>query len=310
MPKVTICIPVYNVEQYIGRCLESVLSQSLQDIEVIIVNDCTPDNSMSVVDEYARKDTRIKIINHEQNHGLMWARRTGYMAASGDYITFCDSDDTLPVDAIEKLYDCAIESKADIVSGNIRFIKSNGEENIWYSSLNYGEDVKGIYKSLLKTECTHNLCSKLFKRELLQNHIYETFESFTNGEDGCLFYQVVKNSSRMIQIEEIVYNYYQNVNSSSQAKYNSRALHSMIVFNKLRVEMCSKYPSLSHDLFTYVSTVLNEFLASGYNRDGSLKKEIEVNGLVAYIDMFQMFKNLDAKRFMTLIVKRCIRSLI
>ena len=83
MPIISICIPVYNVEKYVGRCLESILSQSFKDIEIVIVNDCTPDKSMDIVRHYAEVDSRIKIVEHDINHGLMMARRTGYMAAMG-----------------------------------------------------------------------------------------------------------------------------------------------------------------------------------------------------------------------------------
>lgn len=185
MPKVSICVPVYNVEQYISRCIESVISQSLKDIEIIIVNDCTPDKSMEIVRQYAETDKRIVIVEHDVNHGLMMARRTGYMSATGDYITFCDSDDTLAEGALEDFYAAAVKEDADIVSGTIQYVTTTGERYLWKNKLQYGSDKISIFKSLLKGECGHNLCSRLFRKELLQNHNYQTFDNFINAEDAA-----------------------------------------------------------------------------------------------------------------------------
>ena len=173
--KVSICIPVYNVEKYIRRCLESLLNQTYHDLEIIIVNDSTPDNSMSIVCEYAEIDHRIIVLNHEHNKGLMEARRTAYMNATGDYITFLDSDDYLPENSIETLVNCINASGADVVSGLIEYISDNGERSIWPNTLRYGEDKVSVLKSLLKKEFGHNLCSKIFKRELLQQNEYKSY---------------------------------------------------------------------------------------------------------------------------------------
>ena len=129
MPKVSVIVPVYNVEKFIRRCLISIQQQSLDDIEIIVVNDATPDNSMAIVQELAKDDHRITILNHEKNLGPMCTRETGYMAAIGDYITFCDSDDYMPKDALEKLYSTAVASNADIVSGNSIYLTVKGEKD-------------------------------------------------------------------------------------------------------------------------------------------------------------------------------------
>ena len=150
MPIISICIPVYNVEKYVGRCLESILSQSFKDIEIVIVNDCTPDKSMDIVRHYAEVDSRIKIVEHDINHGLMMARRTGYMAAMGEFITFCDSDDTMPVGALESLYNKAIQTNADIVSGVIEYIPTKGKRYQWNNQLRYGFDKQSVFKSHLR----------------------------------------------------------------------------------------------------------------------------------------------------------------
>jgi len=282
MPLVSIIIPVYNVEKYILRCLASIQQQSLKDIEIIIVNDCTPDHSMSVVNELAKDDHRISILNLERNEGPMIARKKGYMAATGDYITFCDGDDYLPPTAIETLYHAAIESNADIISGNIMYINESGERCPWMNRLKYGNSREGIFKSLLRHELGHNLCSKMFKAALLQKKEYRTYKNATNGEDGCMLYQIIANMTSIVQIKDAVYYYVQNAESSSQKKLSKNALENICSANTVRIASVSKYPELQKDLIVCVSTVLVDLYYSGYNKNGTLSKLISKYNLNYY----------------------------
>ena len=269
--KVSVCIPVYNVEAYIQRCIESLLSQSLKDIEIIIVNDCTLDSSMEIVREYALKDSRIRIVEHDVNHGLMMSRRTGYMIARGDYITFCDSDDSLPSDALELLYNEAIATEADIVSGTIACISIDGNHHRWADKLSYGTDRISAFKSLLSMEFKHNLCSRLFRRELLQNYPYNTYENTTNGEDGMLFYQVIQNAKKIVKIDSVVYNYYQNLQSSTNAKISNDALMRLVLFYNYVVSISCFDRELKYLSLRYSTYNLNEFaLGQGYSRMRSI----------------------------------------
>ena len=101
MKLVTVIVPVYNVEQYLERCVESIRNQSYKNLEIILVDDASPDESPKICDEYAEKDGRIKVI-HKQNGGLGFARNSALEIASGDYVTFIDSDDYISEDHIEK----------------------------------------------------------------------------------------------------------------------------------------------------------------------------------------------------------------
>ena len=273
MPKVSVCVPVYNVEQYIGRCIESIQRQSLEDIEIVVINDCSPDKSMDIVRKYAESDVRIKIVEHDKNHGPMVARRSSYMAATGDYITFCDSDDTLADGALERLYNAAVETMADIVSGVIEYIPTNDARYRWTNKLLYGTDKLSVFKSLLKDEFGHNLCSRLFRRELLQNYPYETFEKATNGEDGTLFYQVVGNACKIVAIDDVVYEYYQNLASSSNVRLTERALRSVSILNSIRVQTAGQYPELQKLVTKKVSRVLFELRISGYRIDNVVSEQ-------------------------------------
>ena len=301
MPLVSIVIPVYNVEKYILRCITSIQQQSLTDIEIIVVNDCTPDHSMSIVGDLAKGDHRIKMINLERNQGPMIAREKGYMAATGDYITFCDGDDYLPPTAIETLYRAAVESDADVVSGNAIYIKEKGENHVWTNSMNYGFSKVDILKSLLRHELSHNLWGKLFERSLLQKNVYKTFENATNGEDACLFYQIVVNMNQMILISDTVYYYMQNIESSSQRRRSQKALESICKTNAVIVDVVNKFPELKSELTTNISTTLVSLIYRGYNRDGSLSRlfvKYELKDYLSNITIIKSHSTLDALKIL------------
>ena len=116
MPKVSIIVPVYKVEKYLDRCVQSLINQTLNDIEIILVDDGSPDNCPQMCDDYALKDKRIKVI-HKNNAGLGFARNSGLDIARGEYIAFCDSDDCVREDAYEVLYEKMIDSDSDVVYG-------------------------------------------------------------------------------------------------------------------------------------------------------------------------------------------------
>lgn len=118
-PRISVIIPVYNTEKYLRDCLSSVQNQTMSDFEAIIINDQTPDNSMSIAQEFSKVDSRFLIINHEINKGLGGARNTGIEAAKGQCLCFLDSDDLLPIDAFELLWDALVSGEYDMVIGNM-----------------------------------------------------------------------------------------------------------------------------------------------------------------------------------------------
>ena len=306
MPLVSVVIPAYRVEKYIRRCLTSIQEQSLADIEIIVVNDCTPDNTMAIVWELAHEDKRIKVIDLERNEGPMIAREKGYMAATGDYITFCDGDDSMPLNAIELLYAAAIESKADIVSGNMMHKSCTGCESCWTNKLKYGNSKTDILKSLLRHELSHNLCSKLFKAALLQQHEYKTFGNATNGEDACLFYQVVRDMNKMIQIQDVVYYYMQNTASSSQKRRSKEALDSLCIANATIIEVAGEFPELREDLAANISTTLVSLIYRGYNKDGTLTKLFSKYGLDDFCSNKTIIKSHSTRNAIKLLLKKSV----
>ena len=132
-PVVSVIIPVYNVEKYLEECIDSVLAQTYQNIEIILVDDGSTDSSGLICDRYAEKNTNISVI-HQKNSGLSAARNSGLNKANGDYIYFLDSDDYISADAIEKLFSIAENDKSDIVFFDAYLSQIKPEESVEPSS--------------------------------------------------------------------------------------------------------------------------------------------------------------------------------
>lgn len=131
MPKISVIIPVFNTEKYLQRCLESVLNQTLSDIEIICINDCSADNSLEILREYSAKDKRVKIINFTRNQGAAAARNAGIKEAGGEYLGFIDSDDYIEPDFYENLYNTAKKTPSDIIKGSDMLIHQPDGEIIF-----------------------------------------------------------------------------------------------------------------------------------------------------------------------------------
>lgn len=289
MPKVSVIIPVYGVEKYIERCIRSLLEQTLDDIEYIFVDDCTPDNSVDIIKHYMQYDSRISIINHSRNKGPMMARFNGYSVAKGDYITFMDSDDTLPCDSLKTLLDKAENSNADIVSGTVEYIKDNGEREMWDNSLEDGNDIEQVFKSMLTNRFKQNLCSRLFKRSLLQDYSYKNYENMRNGEDGLLFYQIVANCSSIVTIKDVVYEYWQNKASSSQRKFSEQQMDSYFFTCKEQFLIANKYERLEKYAQQFLIRSFVQLYAKGYSRK-FIKRYANKYSLSNYLSCFLFFR--------------------
>jgi len=169
IPLVTIIIPVYNVEKYLVECLESVINQSLFGIEIICVNDASPDNSASILNEYALKDSRIKIITHKKNQGLGPARNSGVSVAKGTYIGFVDSDDYVAPQMFEDLYNEIVKTNSQLAWCSTTTITDDGvlkgEVKIPSGNFTTVEVLNNpiLYPSILP------VWNKLFCRELIKD---------------------------------------------------------------------------------------------------------------------------------------------
>lgn len=247
--KVSIIIPVYNVEKYLSRCLDSVLGQTHKDIEAILVNDYGSDNSWDIAHDYARRDPRIVLVNSDCNHGTMIARHCGIKVATGDFMMFVDSDDYLPLDAVESLCNKIGEKPVDIVAGRICRVPQDESSTSFQNRLPYGSDKNSFYKALLDSSMCHNLAGKIFSRKLFDDHTYNVFEKMSNGEDACMLYQIVEHINCAETIDSCVYCYWVNTDSSMHRKFTLKQVESIVQSNAIRHDIRKRHPALDKDFF-------------------------------------------------------------
>lgn len=210
---ISVIIPIYNVEKYLPQCLESVINQTYRNLEVICINDGSPDNSLEILEEYKKKDSRIKVIN-QQNQGLAGARNTGLDIACGEFIFFLDSDDWLPLNAIELLYNKQKEEKADIVIGGRSTITFKKE--LEFLPKDYGRTLtfeEYIEKSFKDSNFRAVAWGKLYKREIIQkNKLY--FPKGLLYEDLLFVMKYLYYSNKIVILSKDIYNYRYNRENS------------------------------------------------------------------------------------------------
>lgn len=221
MIKVSIIMPVYNVQDYIAEALNSCINQTLQEIEIIVVDDCGQDRSIEIAKEFATKDNRIKIIHNEKNQGLFATRINGVMQCSGNYILFLDSDDFLDLQACEATYNLAKQHDSCIVCFNfIRFCKENKEHSKTFNNNHFLRDEYCLH--ICNTSTVYdghwNIASKLIKKEtFLESLRYlETDKRLLMSEDA-LFYCFIVLCAKSITTSSLsLYHYRINENSTTE----------------------------------------------------------------------------------------------
>ena len=237
MSKISILIPAYNVEKYIARCLDSVIGQTFPDIEIIIVNDGSTDGTRGVVQEFVSRDPRVKLIDHEENYGVFWARKTLIEASTGDYLMFVDADDTIRPDACELLYTEAIENDADLVVAGYELCFSDGRRVAKTNKLNHGNDARGVVKAMLKDELKRYLFAKLFEKRLFVDNPPDYLKHFNLCEDEIISYNIAFNVGKAVCISDVVYEYNQ-IDGSLTHNNDPKSLRDMIYARSVVRNLC------------------------------------------------------------------------
>ena len=219
MSKISVIVPVYNVEKYLRRCIDSILAQTFSDFELILVDDGSPDNCGKICDEYAVKDHRVHVI-HKENGGVSKARNAALDVATGEYICFCDSDDYLKNDYLETLFNTLVETKSDCVSCNCTLVDDIGEKEVWtwnskeYRLINPLEKEVFIKDVVLKNKIIWAMWGRIFKKKIIEENyirVCETCENF--AEDLGFFLMYYVHCDNAVHIDYAGYFYYQRDNS-------------------------------------------------------------------------------------------------
>jgi len=250
---VSVIIPVYNTGNYLNRCVESIRNQTIHDIEIILVDDESPDDAPILCDEYAKIDRRIRVI-HKKNGGLGLARNSGIKIAIGKYITFIDSDDYLDLDALEKLYDMAISRNLDICYGSFCYDKADGtklkklevkEKTFFYGRQEVDQfllDMVGPIPSFPReVKYSVSVCKAIYKLEVFKNHnLLFGNEKKIASEDFLFHLNLLSKVDRIGLLPICYYHYCENEDSIthtySDAKFQ-RIVLSMIEVKRLLADV-------------------------------------------------------------------------
>ena len=229
LPLLSVIVPVFGTEKYLKRCLDSILNQSYKNLEVIVVDDCSPDNSAEIISEYCKRDSRVHVAKHEKNKGLFQARVTGSELATGEYIAFVDSDDHISIDFYRELINCAEEGEFDIVAGNT--VRENDAGGLSQLTLHkicfgehalYGEEVRNAFFSQdAACYAWHTIWNKIYRKTLWDKCVPEyrlVTEHLIMTEDIAFSSILFYNANSFTHVDSnSCYFYFANENASTNS---------------------------------------------------------------------------------------------
>lgn len=217
MPKISVIVPIYGAEKYIKRCAISLFEQTLDDIEYLFIDDCTPDKSIDilcqVLKDYPNRKPQVTIHRMEKNSGQAAVRTWGMIHATGEYTIHCDSDDWVDKDLYGSMYEKAKERLADIAICD--FSVTNGNENKHVRGCNE-ESKNSVLVDMCSMKTSWSLCNKIIKTNLFQRDII--FPDDNMGEDMALVIQLTTKASKVIHVPNVYYYYYNNPGSITRIK--------------------------------------------------------------------------------------------
>lgn len=253
--KLSVIIPVYNTEKYLRKCLDSVCNQTLQDIEIICVNDTSTDNSLAILQEYAQTDHRIRIINFSQNKGAAVARNTAIDEAKGEYIGFVDSDDYIDLDFYEKLYERAKKDNAELVVARLQMENEYGvKQDIDF--------VDYFFMQVKKNKLSFYIfyTSGLYNANLLDRYSVRFSDGLVYGEDRLFPLQSSYYTNKLVLVDNTTYHYVRNGDSITINKKDEKIIKSFITYNKAVLEFLNSVELSRDDYSIVVMRYIDDYL--------------------------------------------------
>lgn len=222
---ISVIVPIYNVEKYLDRCVDSIINQTYKNLEIILVDDGSPDNCPQMCDDYAKIDNRIKVV-HKENGGLSDARNVGMKVATGEYVSFIDSDDYISLDFYETLLETIVDNDSDIVEcGVVKFYEDNNFDE-------YSDDLKvtnydtldGLEGLINENPFKQHVWNKLYKSNIALDISYAVGKL---NEDEFWTYQIFGKAKKVTRINKTMYYYFQRGSSIMGNGYNIRRLDAL-----------------------------------------------------------------------------------
>ncbi|MFD2306498.1 glycosyltransferase family 2 protein [Enterococcus termitis] len=275
MPEISIIVPVYNVEKYLDKCVQSILNQTFKDFELILVDDGSPDNSGVMCDQYAEQDARVSVI-HQENGGLSAARNAGIEKAKGRYLGFVDSDDYIAEDMYELLYTNLKREDADLATVGFLDIYA-GKEPVIKEKKYIVTDMIGAAKITFEGKLsTISATNKLYKKEIFD---YVRYPVGMITEDAAVILDVLEQTKKVVIDTSQKYCYYHRENSISSNHFTRKDLDMIKAWEDNEARVLEKYPDLVCIAHTRVCwayfTVLDKMMNSPLTtEDQKTQKEI------------------------------------
>lgn len=243
---ISIIVPVYNVEKYLSRCIESIINQTYTDLEIILVDDGSPDGSGKICDDYAALDSRIKVI-HKENGGVSSARNCGIDNSTGEYLTFIDSDDYIEPEMFECIANAISQKDVDIVfirekSVNLQGVTIGINGSTPSGDTNFYEQdfAAGI---IIGQQC-NGMCDKTYRKSLVGD--LRVLEGKTHGEDLYFNIQFLKKIKVVAYIDKILYSYVTNEDSITHQSYNAHTLDGLFFKDASEEVIRDSFPKYFH----------------------------------------------------------------
>jgi glycosyltransferase involved in cell wall biosynthesis len=231
VPLVTVVVPVYNVESYLRECLDSVVNQSLRQIEIVCINDSSTDGSLQILREYEAADSRVRIIDREANEGLSTARNVGMSVATGKYLLFVDSDDYVDRELCRKAFECAEANRADLVI----------YDYVAFEDKNKATRIRGRESTLSQVDPSNkedllNLNAYAWTKLILSDHVRSLQLRFPDGllyEDSPVHWALLTTTSRIALLPERLYFYRQRPDSIGYRR-DRRLTDRILIYDRIR----------------------------------------------------------------------------
>ena len=275
-PKVSVIVPIYKVQDFIGRCVETLLGQTLQEVEYIFVNDCTPDNSIEVLNEmcckYPSRRKQITILHHEVNKGLPAARNTGLAVAQGEYIFHCDSDDFVELSMLEKMVEAAEKYNADLVWCDWYLSFETRER---YMREPYAATQEDVLKNILSGVMKYNVWNKLIRRSVYESAGVLFPSGYGMGEDMTII-RLLPYVKYVAYCAEALYHYVKTNTEAFTYRISEKHLAALMYNTKLTVDTLSAcYGNKYHvELAFFKQNVKLPFLISSSKEDYSIWRSL------------------------------------
>ena len=296
-PKVSVVVAVYNAEKYFRQCIDSILSQTFTDFELVLVDDRSPDNCPQMCDEYAKQDERIKVIHHETNKGSVVTYKDGVEYSSGDYIQFVDSDDWVEKDMIERMYGRVISEGSDIVYCDVIRFTDDGKLVPDSPFDTRGMEKKDIVISMIEDKITQYLPNKIFRRNLFNTMVWPDFQL---REDTVICIQLFLDAEKIGYEYSILYHYRYNDNSISSSNKNRYRLINAIYENFRRLDaIMEKRPD--YDLYRPVmAKIIKKYKTNDRFKPYYYTKRFFMS-IVPYglIVMYRYYSDYSVKKFLS-----------